>query len=158
MADSYFPFRTLTTAYAAEICPAAMRGYLTAWVSMCWGAGNFLATGILRGSLALGTENDASWRVPYGLQWIWIPPLLVVGYLAPESPWYLIRRGRQEDAEKALRKLARKGHYTDRTMAETLAFMNHTNEMEKLESENASYKECFTGTNRRRTGIVCMAW
>jgi SP family general alpha glucoside:H+ symporter-like MFS transporter len=43
-------------------------------------------------------------------------------------------------------------------MAETLALMNHTNEMEKIESESASYKDCFTGTNRRRTGIVCMAW
>jgi MFS family permease len=32
-------FQTLTTAYAAEIAPTAMRGYLTAWVSMCWGAG-----------------------------------------------------------------------------------------------------------------------
>jgi len=151
-------FQTLTTAYAAEICPPAMRGYLTAWVSMCWGAGSFLATGVLRGSLQLGANSDSSWRVPYGVQWVWIPPLIVVGFLAPESPWYLIRKGRQADAEDSLRRLARKGHYTDRTMAETLALMNHTNEMEKIEAENGSYKECFTGTNRRRTFIICMAW
>jgi SP family general alpha glucoside:H+ symporter-like MFS transporter len=151
-------FQTLTTAYAAEICPPAMRGYLTAWVSMCWGAGSFLATGVLRGSIGLGPNSDASWKIPYGIQWVWIPPLLLVGYFAPESPWYLIRRGRQEDAEKALRRLARKGHYTERSMAETLALMNHTNEMEKIESEAASYKDCFTGTNARRTAIVCMAW
>ncbi|KAI7544308.1 hypothetical protein KC331_g6889, partial [Hortaea werneckii] len=60
-------FQTLTTAYAAEICPAAIRGYLTAWVSMCWGAGSFLATGVLRGSLNL--DGDAGWRLPYGVQW-----------------------------------------------------------------------------------------
>ncbi|CRK25012.1 hypothetical protein BN1723_013451 [Verticillium longisporum] len=77
-----------------------MRGYLTAWVSMCWGAGSFLATGVLRGSLNL--KGDAGWRVPYGLQWVWVPPLLLVGFLAPESPWYLIRRNRIEDAEKSL--------------------------------------------------------
>lgn len=149
-------FQTLTTAYAAEICPAAMRGYLTAWVSMCWGAGSFLATGVLRGSIDL--PGDAGWRVPYGIQWVWIPPLLVVGYLAPESPWYLVRRNRLEDAEKALRRLARKGHYTEKSMAETLALMKHTNEMEKIEAEAASYRDCFRGTNLRRTGIVCMAW
>lgn len=149
-------FQTLTTAYAAEICPAALRGYLTAWVSMCWGAGSFLATGVLRGSLSL--EGDAGWRVPYGLQWIWVPPLLIVGFLAPESPWYLIRRNRPEAAEKALRRLATKNFYTEQSMAETLALMNHTNEMEKIEAENASYKDCFHGTNLRRTGIVCMAW
>ncbi|KAG4429065.1 hypothetical protein IFR05_015448 [Cadophora sp. M221] len=151
-------FQTLTTAYAAEICPPAMRGYLTAWVSMCWGAGSFLATGVLRGSLAFGKDSDAGWRVPYGVQWVWIPPLFLVAFFAPESPWYLIRVGRQADAEKSLRRLARKDHYTERSMAETLALMNHTNEMEKIESANASYKDCFTGTNKRRTFIVCMAW
>ncbi|KAH7129198.1 alpha-glucosides permease MPH2/3 [Dactylonectria macrodidyma] len=149
-------FQTLTTAYAAEICPAAMRGYLTAWVSMCWGAGSFLATGVLRGSLNL--KGDAGWRVPYGIQWIWVPPLFIVGFLAPESPWYLVRRGRDADAEKSLRRLATKGFYTEETMAQTMALMKHTNEMEKIEAANASYRDTFHGTNLRRTGIVMMAW
>ncbi|RBQ70750.1 hypothetical protein FVER14953_12321 [Fusarium verticillioides] len=30
--------------------------------------------------------------------------------------------------------------------------------MEKVEAEAASFKDCFRGTNLRRTGIVCMAW
>jgi MFS transporter, SP family, general alpha glucoside:H+ symporter len=149
-------FQTLTTAYAAEICPAAMRGYLTAWVSMCWGAGTFLSTGILRGTIDV--QGDAGWRIPYALQWVWIPPLFLVGFLAPESPWYLVRKGRIDDAEKSLRRLARKDFYSDRTMAETLALMKHTNEMEKIEAANSSYLDCFHGTNLRRTGIVCMAW
>ncbi|GKT51781.1 maltose permease MAL31 [Colletotrichum spaethianum] len=149
-------FQTLTTAYAAEICPAAMRGYLTAWVSMCWGAGSFLATGVLRGSIDL--EGDLGWKVPYALQWVWIIPLFIVGFLSPESPWYLVRKGRIEEAEKSLRRLARKNHYTEQSMAETLALMKHTNEMEKIEAAGATYKDCFHGTNLRRTGVVCMAW
>ncbi|KAI6784015.1 uncharacterized protein J7T54_004561 [Emericellopsis cladophorae] len=149
-------FQTLTTAYAAEICPAAMRGYLTAWVSMCWGAGSFLAAGTLRGSLDL--SGDASWKVPYALQWIWVVPLFLVGYFAPESPWYLVRREKIPEAEHALRRLARKDFYTEQTMAQTLAFMKHTNRMEKINAEHASYADCFRGTNLRRTGIVCMAW
>lgn len=149
-------FQTLTTAYAAEICPAAMRGYLTAWVSMCWGAGSFLATVILRGSLDI--PGDMGWRLPYALQWVWVVPLFVVAFFAPESPWYHIRQGRIDDAEKSLRRLARKDLYTEQTMAETLALMKHTNEMEKIESADASYRDCFRGTNLRRTGIVCMAW
>ncbi|KXJ87019.1 alpha-glucosides permease MPH2/3 [Microdochium bolleyi] len=149
-------FQTLTTAYAAEICPAAMRGYLTAWVSMCWGAGTFLATGVLRGSL--GLSGDAGWQVPYALQWIWIPPLFAVGFFAPESPWYLIRIGKIAEAEKSLRRLARKDFYTERSMAETLALMKHTNEMEKIEAANSSYRDCFHGTNARRTMVTCFAW
>jgi len=61
-------FQTLTTAYAAEIAPVAMRGYLTSWVSMCWGTGSFLAAGVLRASL--GLPGDWAWRVPYMLQWV----------------------------------------------------------------------------------------
>jgi SP family general alpha glucoside:H+ symporter-like MFS transporter len=30
-------FQTLTTAYASEVCPIQLRGYLTAYVNMCWG-------------------------------------------------------------------------------------------------------------------------
>jgi len=149
-------FQTLTTAYAAEICPAAMRGYLTAWVSMCWGAGTFLATGVLRGSLNL--TGDLSWKLPYALQWVWIPPLFLAAYLSPESPWYLVRQGRISDAEKALRRLARKDFYTEESMAQTLALMQHTNEMERIEAANSSYRDCFHGTNARRTLVTCMAW
>ncbi|GAB7358937.1 hypothetical protein MBLNU230_g5013t1 [Neophaeotheca triangularis] len=149
-------FQTLTTAYAAEICPAAIRGYLTAWVSMCWGAGSFLATGVLRSTIEI--ETNAGWQIPYGLQWIWVPPLLIVGFLAPESPWYLIRKERVADAEKSLYRLAKKGHYNERSMAELIEYMKYTNEMEKVESADASYMDCFRGTNLRRTGIVCMAW
>ncbi|TLS29327.1 hypothetical protein PpBr36_02158 [Pyricularia pennisetigena] len=149
-------FQTLATAYAAEICPPAMRGYLTAWTSMCWGCGSFLAAGVLRGSLQL--PGDWAWKMPYGLQWVWIPPLFLAAFLAPENPWYLVRRGKIEEAERSLHRLARKGHYTQQSMAETLALMKHTNEMEKLEAENANYMDCFRGTNLRRTGISCMAW
>ncbi|GJC78594.1 maltose permease MAL31 [Colletotrichum liriopes] len=149
-------FQTLTTAYAAEISPTSMRGYLTSWVSMCWGAGTFLATVVLRGSIEL--KGDLGWKVPYAVQWVWVVPLFIVGFCCPESPWYLIRKGRIEDAEKSLRRLARKNHYTEQSMAETLALMKHTNEMEKIEAAGATYKDCFHGTNLRRTGIICMAW
>ncbi|KAH6638481.1 general substrate transporter [Boeremia exigua] len=149
-------FQTLTTAYAAEIAPTAMRGYLTAWVSMCWGAGSFLAAGVLKGTITI--QGDAGWKIPYGLQWMWIPPLFAVAWFAPESPWYLIRRGKIEETEKSLRRLASPGHYTEQSMRETLALMKHTNEMEKLEAKNASYADCFRGANKRRTMIVSMAW
>lgn len=76
-------FQTLTTAYAAEIVPVTMRVYLTAWVSMCWGMGNFLAAGVLRGSLHL--SGQWSWRMPFILQWTCPVPLLTVAFFASES-------------------------------------------------------------------------
>lgn len=32
-------FQTLTTAYAADICPVVLRAYLASYVNMCWGIG-----------------------------------------------------------------------------------------------------------------------
>jgi MFS transporter, SP family, general alpha glucoside:H+ symporter len=43
-----------------------------------------------------------SFRIPYALQWMWPLPLAVGIYLAPESPWWLVRKGKVEDAKKAL--------------------------------------------------------
>lgn len=44
------------------------------------------------------TTADA-YRIPFGIQWMW-PPILILGvYFAPESPWWLIRKGRVEEAK-----------------------------------------------------------
>lgn len=34
---------TLTTAYAVELCPVALRGYLTGFVVMAWNIGQFIS-------------------------------------------------------------------------------------------------------------------
>lgn len=149
-----------------------MRGYLTSWVSMCWGSGSFLAAGVLRGSLSL--PGDWAWRVPYILQWLWPVPLFIVGYFAPESesfdelhlftrtnhtgPWYLVRMERYEEAEKSLLRLARPGHYSELRMRQTLTMMKTTNEREKLDAVHGNYLDCFRGVNLRRTEIACAAF
>ena len=42
----------------------------------------------------------------------------------------------------------------DREVEATLANIRHTTSLEMAESENASFLECFKGTNLRRTEIV----
>lgn len=79
-----FPsIETLSTAYAAEICPLAMRGYLTAFVNMCWGFGLLLSAGVVRASLEL--DSQWGWRIPFMIQWVWPVPLFVIACFAPES-------------------------------------------------------------------------
>lgn len=58
---------TLTAAYAAEICPIQLRGYAMGWISFCWGAGSFIASGINRA--ALDVESEWGWRMGYLMQW-----------------------------------------------------------------------------------------
>jgi SP family general alpha glucoside:H+ symporter-like MFS transporter len=53
-------FNTLTAAYAVELCPVQLRGYSAGFISFCWGAGSFIASGINRA--ALDVEGDWGWR------------------------------------------------------------------------------------------------
>jgi SP family general alpha glucoside:H+ symporter-like MFS transporter len=76
--------------------------------------------------------------------------------LAPESPWWLTRKGRFEDAEAAVNKLV---SGVDRDFAKKqVAMMHHTNELEKAAEIGSNFADCFKGSNRRRTEIACMVW
>lgn len=43
--------QTLTTTYAAEVCPVVLRAYLTTYVNLMWGLGQLIAVAVLRGFL-----------------------------------------------------------------------------------------------------------
>jgi SP family general alpha glucoside:H+ symporter-like MFS transporter len=76
--------------------------------------------------------------------------------LAPESPWWLTRKGRFEDAERAINKLV-VGVEPDFAKKQ-VAMMHHTNELEKAAEVGASFADCFKGVNLRRTEIACLVW
>ncbi|KAI7486934.1 sugar porter family MFS transporter [Hortaea werneckii] len=42
-------FQTLTTTYASEVCPVALRPYLTTYVNLCWVIGQFLSSAVFKG-------------------------------------------------------------------------------------------------------------
>jgi MFS transporter, SP family, general alpha glucoside:H+ symporter len=47
-------FQTMTTAYASEVAPVALRAYLTTYVNLCWVMGQFISAGVLRSYLTKG--------------------------------------------------------------------------------------------------------
>ncbi|KAJ5666281.1 uncharacterized protein N7477_008729 [Penicillium maclennaniae] len=149
-------FQTLTITYASEVCPVALRGYLTTYVNFCWGLGQLIGIGVIMGML--NREDQWAYRIPYGLQWMWPLPLFIGIALAPESPWWLVRKGRTSDAKKALERLTSKNRETDFDADETISMMVHTTALEAKITKGASYFDCFKGTDLRRTEIVCMVW
>ncbi|KAI0120934.1 alpha glucoside transporter [Xylariales sp. AK1849] len=149
-------FQTLTISYAAEVCPLALRGYLTTYINFCWGVGQEIGIGVI-----LGTQwrmDEWSYRIPYALQWMWPLPLVVGILLAPESPWWLVRRQRLEEAKRSLLRLTSLDKETEFDADETVAMMVHTTALEQKITKGASYLDCFKGTDLRRTEIVCMVW
>ncbi|KAJ5540914.1 hypothetical protein N7494_005990 [Penicillium frequentans] len=148
-------FQTITTAYASEVCPVSLRAYLTTYNNLCWVIGHFIASGVLRGMVD-NTTADA-YRIPFGIQWMW-PPILIVGvYFAPESPWWLIRKGRVEEAKLSLLRLTTTDD-AEFDVDKTLAMMQHTDQLEKEISSGTSYLDCFKGVDLRRTEICTAAW
>lgn len=89
---SWGVFATIGPAYVSEVCPTNLRGYLTIYVNMCWAIGQLIASGVLYG--LVDRPDQWSYRIPFALQWIWPLPLMVICWVAPESPWYLVRRDR----------------------------------------------------------------
>lgn len=154
-------FSVIGLIYASEIAPLPLRGFLSAFVMMCWATGQLVAAGVLRSML--GNTTQWSYRLPFAIQWVWIPPLFILTILAPDSPYWLIRNGRFEEAEKVIKRLSSKSvHHKAK---QKVNLMIYTNELEKNQSEKLddrykgwkSYIECFKGSNRRRTEIACIS-
>ena len=79
-------------------------------------------------------------------------------FFAPESPWWLVREGRFEDARRVVLRLTRTDADEDFNVDETIAMMVHTNAIEQSISVGTSYLDCFKGVDARRTEIASMTW
>jgi MFS transporter, SP family, general alpha glucoside:H+ symporter len=77
-------------------------------------------------------------------------PLAILIFFAPESPWWLVRKGRMEQAAKSVARLGRK---TAVNTTEAVAMMRRVVELEKTEKA-PSHLELFKATDLRRTLIV----
>jgi SP family general alpha glucoside:H+ symporter-like MFS transporter len=133
-----------------------MRGYLTTYVNCCWGIGQLIGIGVIMSML--DRTDEWAYRIPYALQWMWPLPLAIGIFFAPESPWWLVRRGKLDQAKKALLRLTSTSRETDFDADETVAMMVHTTALEEKTTSGATYWDCFKGHDLRRTEIVCMVW
>lgn len=93
--------------------------------------------------------------MPSALQWVWAGLAIISGLVIPESPSWLVSKGKLQSARISHERLYN-------AKSDSMAAINRlvaTIEEEKLHdetSESATYKECFKGTNRRRTLIIIL--
>jgi SP family general alpha glucoside:H+ symporter-like MFS transporter len=85
-------------------------------------------------------------------------PILIGTIFAPESPWWLVRQGRLEDAKKSLLKITTSGCGVHFDADDQVQMIKATNELEAAMSQGTSYIACFRGIDARRTEIACVAW
>lgn len=82
-------------------------------------------------------------------------PLLVFILFAPESPYWLARRGRTQEA---LRSVERLNGSSRQDPKDVLAMIERTVEIEAQLGGSPSILDLFKGIDRRRTLITCFAY
>ena len=76
---------------------------------------------------------------------------MILIFFCPESPWWLTRKGRYEEAAKSVERLGRKATINS---TDAVAMMRRVIELE-TSTKKPSHLELFKGTDLRRTAIVC---
>ncbi|KAJ6437999.1 MFS maltose permease MalP [Purpureocillium lavendulum] len=146
-------FVVIAPAYASEVCPTAVRGHLTAYVNLCFVMGQLLGNGVTAGTQKLDTHW--AYSIPFALQWFWCAVIIPGMFFVPESPWWLVRKGRMEDAEASLKRLAS----SKVNVAASLAFIVETDRLEQELEAGSTFMDCFRKVNLRRTeisiGVYC---
>jgi SP family xylose:H+ symportor-like MFS transporter len=101
----------LSPMYIAEIAPARIRGNLVAWNQMAIVFGMLLVYFVNYGIARLGGADNDAWLNSVGWRWMFasgaIPSALFLGllFLVPETPRYLMLKGREGDARAVLSRL-----------------------------------------------------
>ncbi|KAK4449698.1 alpha-glucosides permease MPH2 [Podospora aff. communis PSN243] len=137
-------------AYCSEIVPIKLRAPATQMLQMFWAIGAIIVGGVCY--VYEAKLDPSAYRIPIALQWMFPTPLAILLYIAPESPWWLVRKGRLEEAAVSVRRLGSKAVATP--AEETVAMMRRVIELEKTDKE-PSILELFRGTDLYRTLIVC---
>jgi SP family sugar:H+ symporter-like MFS transporter len=136
--------------YGAECVAAHKRGMLLTLYSLGLGGGNAVAGAVCLGSSTY--KSNLAWQIPIICQ---IPLSLILGfgvYFFPESPRWLLTKGRDEEAKRSFAwYYAKPSDHPDILLQ--VKDVEHHIELERLNGSTTSSTEIYRGTNFRRTLI-----
>jgi len=100
--------------------------------------------------------DKSAFRVLFAATWAF-PGVLAAGLpFLPESPYYLVLKGRDEQALRSLQRLSGRHEDVDARLRQIQKTVEA--EREAAASGEVSFLECFRGTNWRRTRIVLICF
>ncbi|RAQ98716.1 MFS general substrate transporter [Stemphylium lycopersici] len=139
------------TAWASEISPLRLRGPVQSSIVLFMVL--MQAIGLVTIMLYIEDMSPSAFRKVFAFQWIWPATAGLAFVLVPESPIFLLRKGKTEASKSALSRL----YGSDNTTDARLAFIRKQVDQERSQIEahgDASYLELFQGTNFKRTFTV----
>lgn len=147
-------FQGITLPYVSDITPLKLRGPAATMINIFWLIGQLTSASVLRGVAEVG-PTEWSIKAPMLIQYSWLLPLFLFVFLAPESPYFLNRQNRDEDALKVLSRVNKDPAFDKHG---SLAIIHCVNEHEKKTSEQMGFFDCFKGVNLRRTEIAVIIY
>lgn len=137
--------------YQSETAPRWIRGTIVGSYQLAITIGLFLAA--IVNNATKDRDDSGSYRIPVALQFAWA--IILVGglLLLPETPRFLIMKGRDEKAAIAFSRL-RRLEPTHPAIVEELNEVKANHEYE-VTLGKASYAQCFKGTVGKRLFTGC---
>ncbi|RYP48306.1 hypothetical protein DL768_005791 [Monosporascus sp. mg162] len=143
-----------TQTYVSEITPVEARGFTLSLFQFWIILGQLLASCVMEGTTRI--TGPWSWKTAVITQFAPAAFCLVIFIpFVPESPYFLVSKGRIDEARASITRL-RKGE-PNIDIDQQVRIVQDTLAHERQERAQASsYLECFQGTNLRRTLLACL--
>lgn len=144
---------TFSNIYTAEASPAHLRAVMVAMFSEWVNIGSIIGA-VVTNSTQVRLDKG-SYQIPIGILFV-VPVTLSIGLLfVPESPRYLVHRGRMDAARRALESLRGDSLTADELELEWVEMVKGIEE-EKRTARTVGPLDQFRGTELRRT-LLCYA-
>ncbi|OQD73439.1 hypothetical protein PENDEC_c015G06410 [Penicillium decumbens] len=141
--------------YGSECVSANKRGLLLGIFNVGLAMGNVVAAAVCAGSATLAPGNDWQWKTPIICQ-IPLAVILGVGILIfPESPRWLLLKGKEDEARKSFAGYQAIEPHSVEVTAQVQDILRHL-EFERSVDASTSWIEIYRAFNLRRTAVSAL--
>ncbi|KAJ5677204.1 uncharacterized protein N7477_002837 [Penicillium maclennaniae] len=150
---------SITPVFVSENCPPAHRGRIAGLFQEFLVIGSTFAYWLDYGVALRVPEGTKQWRIPVAIQLIPGGLMLIGLFFLKESPRWLMKQGRRDEALKSLAYIRNESEDNEEVQKE-IAEIYAAIEEETALSEGVTWKECLHKSNRYRffLGFVIMFW